>query len=879
MAEGTLISGRYRVERQIGQGGFAVVYRGVDTETGQIVAVKQLKHEVIAVDPDIVARFAREGDALRRLNHPNIVKVLATEQQTDESYVVMEFVGGGDLRDLLDNQRKADTVLPLQRVLEIALDLSDALTRAHRLRIVHRDIKPANVLLAEDGTPRLTDFGVAHFSDSTRMTQSGTMIGTIAYLSPEACAGEDVDQRADIWSFGVMLYEMLTGQRPFQENNTAAMLTAILSKTPTPPSDLRREIPPELDTLVMQMLVKDPDERLSSVRLVGAQVEAMLSGAEVPASIEPTPTPESAAAVQQELLNYLRANKPTPPLPDAAEAAAPVDATTASGPPTAKTAALGRRLPILLGVGALGLIVVVLALGLLLLSGTGSEGADDDVDTVAVVPVAPGKQMVLVARLVPLGEVERDIAGLISQDLNTVFAPTLPFSLIEARTYPEIIEDEDEARSVAAATGAAVIVWGNYDADVVELQVQMGDDAWMDGTGFMPEDLRTITDARLRLSDPRQESIAASVVAVLNASHSVANDAYAVSANLAVLDLADLRHPEVIGSDPAAYWHRFLQDFHSDPTRSLVQLDAAIDLAPQQPILYMARTLALVNVDPATPYTALEEEINTAEVLGPEGWPLPTITSGMFLFMREGDVEAAYAELATLDAFALADWWTHTIIGAVQGPQGDYADARLHLEAAVALDPPANFPYVYLSALAFREGDLAYAQQLMLEVQREFPDPTLAYRLLDASYGTGDTPINLVMEAFGNAALERWSLVLDATQRAQEQDFIFNEIYLLEGFAHCNRQAIDPGSLALAEASYSRLIEAEPGFMAVYLLRAEVRLAQGDGAGAAQDLAAVLSSEQADMLQPYIDTLGTDTSLSCTNFMDYDFSAISEGTG
>ncbi|HEX3051830.1 MAG TPA: serine/threonine-protein kinase, partial [Aggregatilineaceae bacterium] len=232
----TVIGGRYELLSLIGQGGMGDVYKGLDTQTGDWVAIKLLHTDVIDENPNLLDRFNREGQALSRLNHPNIVKVLTTFEENKQHYLVMEYVGGGSLRDMLDMQGK----LPVDRVLNIALDLADALTRAHRLHIIHRDIKPDNVLLAEDGTPRLTDFGVAHLGDRTRLTQTGSVIGTYAYLSPEACNGMDLDERTDIWSFGVMLFELLTGDPPFDENSTAAILTAIMTK---PAPDLSRRCP------------------------------------------------------------------------------------------------------------------------------------------------------------------------------------------------------------------------------------------------------------------------------------------------------------------------------------------------------------------------------------------------------------------------------------------------------------------------------------------------------------------------------------------------------------------------------------------------------------------------------------------------------------
>jgi serine/threonine protein kinase len=223
MSQTRVIGGRFEIGALIGEGGMGEVYHGLDIQTGQAVAIKTIRLALVA-SPGLVERFAREGEALRQLNHPNIVKVLATPEQAGQRYIVTEYVDGGSLRELLD----AGPQLPVERTLEIALELADALTRAHHLGIIHRDVKPANVLLAEDGTPYLTDFGLARVGESN-ITETGAFVGTIAYLSPEACKGKVLDERTDIWAFGTMLFEMLAGQLPFEEDNLGAAIMAILT--------------------------------------------------------------------------------------------------------------------------------------------------------------------------------------------------------------------------------------------------------------------------------------------------------------------------------------------------------------------------------------------------------------------------------------------------------------------------------------------------------------------------------------------------------------------------------------------------------------------------------------------------------------------------
>jgi serine/threonine-protein kinase len=168
--------------------------------------------------------------------------------------------------------------LSIERAVEISLDLADALTRAHRIQIIHRDLKPSNVLLAEDGTPRLSDFGIAFVAYERPLTQTGTVVGTVDYFSPEAVNVETLDVRADIWAFGVMLYEMLIGERPFRGDSLMATLMAILTQPVPDLSPVRPDVPDALADLVYRMLEKDRAQRVPSVRLVGAELEVVLAG-------------------------------------------------------------------------------------------------------------------------------------------------------------------------------------------------------------------------------------------------------------------------------------------------------------------------------------------------------------------------------------------------------------------------------------------------------------------------------------------------------------------------------------------------------------------------------------------------------------------------
>jgi serine/threonine protein kinase/tetratricopeptide (TPR) repeat protein len=263
------IAGRYQLNQLLGAGGMGAVYLGIDLTTQQPVAIKVIKTEI--ANPEMIERFRREGNALRELNHPNIVKMVAMVQHQDQPYLILEYVQGGDLTQLIGHG-----TLSLSQILNIALDLSDALTRAHRLGIIHRDLKPANVLIASDGTPRLTDFGIAHIETASKITSTGSALGTIDYISPEGLNGETVDARTDLWSFGILLYEMLIGKNPFKRDSVGATLTAIMRDDPPDMESLRTDIPLALVDLTYRLLTKDRNQRINSVRIVGAELENIL---------------------------------------------------------------------------------------------------------------------------------------------------------------------------------------------------------------------------------------------------------------------------------------------------------------------------------------------------------------------------------------------------------------------------------------------------------------------------------------------------------------------------------------------------------------------------------------------------------------------------
>jgi serine/threonine protein kinase/predicted ATPase len=243
------------------------VYRGIDTHDGKLVAIKHLRSDRLQLDATSPERFRREGESLARLSNPHIVQVFELVRDNADEYIVMEFVSGGSLAELLDGRTSP---LPVEQVLRIGQDLCDALSRCHSLGIVHRDLKPSNILLDEHGAAKLSDFGVAYVDKQERLTQSSTLVGTAEYLSPEALRGDEIDGRADIWAFGVVLFEMLTLLRPFAADNVAQTLHSITFAAPPDLEVLRPDCPLGLVELVYAMLAKDRTQRVPSARKVSA---------------------------------------------------------------------------------------------------------------------------------------------------------------------------------------------------------------------------------------------------------------------------------------------------------------------------------------------------------------------------------------------------------------------------------------------------------------------------------------------------------------------------------------------------------------------------------------------------------------------------------
>jgi serine/threonine-protein kinase len=289
----TLFDGRYRIQRKLGAGGMADVYLAEDQELGRRVAIKILNGRH-ANDDQFIERFRREAKNAAALNHPNIVSIYDRGEAEDTYYIAMEFLDGRTLKELVVSRGAA----PINVAIEYARQILSALRFAHRHGIVHRDIKPHNVLVDAEGRVKVTDFGIAR-AGTSQMTETGSIVGTAQYLSPEQARGGEVDPRSDLYSLGVVLYELLTGKTPFDGDTPVEIAMKHLSNAPEPPSKLRREVPPELDKVVLRALAKDPNERYQSADEMEADLERVARGAPVSAATAATqviPVPAVATA-------------------------------------------------------------------------------------------------------------------------------------------------------------------------------------------------------------------------------------------------------------------------------------------------------------------------------------------------------------------------------------------------------------------------------------------------------------------------------------------------------------------------------------------------------------------------------------------------------
>ena len=268
LEKGTVIAEKYRIVEKLGEGGMGIVYKALDMTLNRDVALKFLPPEYTR-DKDAQEPFIREAKAASALDHPNICTIHEINKTEDEQvFIVMDYYEGQSLKGKIKRG-------PMKQkdVIDIALQVAQGILAAHKKGIIHRDVKPTNIMITNEGAAKILDFGIAKLSGQEGLTRPLSTVGTVSYMSPEQARGETVDVRTDIWSLGIVMYEMITGRLPFKGDNTQAILYSVMNEEPRSVKDLRSEIPPELEHIIQKALVKDPKKRFSSGRELAVELE------------------------------------------------------------------------------------------------------------------------------------------------------------------------------------------------------------------------------------------------------------------------------------------------------------------------------------------------------------------------------------------------------------------------------------------------------------------------------------------------------------------------------------------------------------------------------------------------------------------------------
>ncbi len=475
-----------------------------------------------------------------------------------------------------------------------------------------------------------------------------------------------------------------------------------------------------------------------------------------------------------------------------------------------------------------------------------------------IAPVDEGKYMVLVAQLEPLTSNERDVTRFIVDDLEQTLVANIPYSKIQIREYPEIITSQDDARAIAEEVGAPIIIWGNYDDAIAEVNISVGTVNAFPTMPFEQNILEQIVNVRVRMTNEREESVAKYVTGLM-ASLLIASGEEIFWSSVLLSDInvisAQLNGDNIITK--LYKWAEFFYD--NDLENAKIELDAAYELDSGNPIIYYYRGLTYAKLGELD---SAKNDIQTAIRIGPDNWAsVHEIAGALSLYENDGETALEHFRLFQ-EARPNDDWRPHYEIGVAYFIDGDYTNAQLALEESISLEPNVNWPYLFLLQIYLREGRLLDALALGQEVLVKFPDPTYGNRVFESSISANF--LGPLLSGMGNVLIgqsEEASKNIDLA--LQYQTGPIADMLWIKGFTKCQL-----GDLELAEEFYSAAIEQDSSFVLPYLNRAGIRLRLDNTVGAEEDFQAIRDSELAASFALVI-PFAQSGQLTCDNFLDF----------
>lgn len=452
---------------------------------------------------------------------------------------------------------------------------------------------------------------------------------------------------------------------------------------------------------------------------------------------------------------------------------------------------------------------------------------------VSIITPSPGETLILVSKFEPVNTEQRDVSRFIADDLRQRL--NLSFSNYSVAEYPEMITNKEQATDVANLNQATIIVWGNYTADFIEVNIQIGNLDRFQHITIKKKDVEEAANLRFRIQDERQESVVQGIISAMIVVQTADSNTYEALRDLAILETIQGNLPEPAAPSVSSFVSKYCVKYVTDPEESLKHIDSALGLNGGNLILYTFRGAVKQKLGD---FGGAQQDVNTAIELSANQWASPLLLrANNELFT--GDVRASIATMDKVISLNPKDWWSYNLRGSDYFLIGDLSSARADFASAIALEPAANFPYVYSSLVAIHEGRLDDAKMFLGVAMQKSPDPTYGEKIIYAYTGTKTNYPHLdALSSYGRLVLKQYS---DAITIADNGIRVIPlpDLYFIKGAAHCNLKQYPEAESAFAEG-----LKLDKNFGLLYILNADVKIKQGNGEGAQADLLALQSTEQ-----------------------------------